>query len=88
MMANNDSFGELASKDFVVGDIVQWSKWNTEKNCFEPHYGVLLEIKNQLKSNRVVSISKVMPLNNSQIEIEFFTLSLEPVSLQRGPADD
>ena len=80
MGINKEGFGELISEDLAVGDIVEWSKWNSEINQFESHYGVLLETKNELKSNRIVSISKVMPLNNPQMEIEFFTLSLKLVS--------
>lgn len=88
IVINKGNFGELASEDLAIGDIVEWSKWNSEINRFETHYGVLLETKNELKSNRIVSISRVMPLNSPQAEIEFFTLSLKPISLERETDND
>jgi len=80
MSTKKSSFGELSSKDFEVGDIVEWTKWNSQKERFDKHYGVLLEVKNQIKSNRFVSISRVLPLTDEQVEKEFFTLSLCVVS--------
>jgi hypothetical protein len=92
-----EAFGELLSKTLEIGDIVEWSTWNSGTKKFDNHYGVLLEIKNEIKSNRLVSISKVLPLNESQtgfaysskltdeqVEKEFFTLSLRLVS-KGGP---
>jgi hypothetical protein len=79
-----EAFGELLSKTLEIGDIVEWSTWNSGTKKFDNHYGVLLEIKNEIKSNRLVSISKVLPLNESQTEKEFFTLSLRLVS-KGGP---
>ena len=74
------SFGDAYSKDFSVGDIVEWSKWNTEDEKWQLHYGILLTIENEIRSNRLVSISKVMPLHSPGIELEFFTMSLRLVS--------
>lgn len=73
-------FGDIASKELEIGDIVEWSKWNSEKECYEKHFGVLLEIKNEIKSNRFISVSKVLPLNEPSVDIEFFTLSLRLIS--------
>jgi hypothetical protein len=44
--------------------------------------GVLLDTRNELVGNRLVSVSKVMTLNNNITsgELEFFTLSLKLVS--------
>jgi len=36
--------------------------------------------ENRIQSNRVVSISKVIPINGPQIEREFFTLTLKLVN--------
>jgi hypothetical protein len=79
-MTNRDAFGELYSKRLEVGDIVEWSRWNPEEQNYDKHFGILLEIKNEFKSNRLISVSRVVPLCGTQPEIEFFTLSLRLVS--------
>jgi hypothetical protein len=79
-MNNKDSFGELCSNDFLVGDIVEWSKWNSKNEAFDPHYGILIELKEKVISNRIVSIAKVVSLGDNEIEREFFTLSLKLIS--------
>ena len=63
-----------------MGDIVEWSKWNSERGDWDMYYGIITSVKNEIKSNRMVSISKVLPLHDSHNEIEFFTLSLRLVS--------
>lgn len=73
-------FGENYATNLEVGDIVEWSKWNTEKNGWDMHYGIIIKVKNEIKSNRLVSISRVIPLSDSNRELEFFTLSLRLVS--------
>ena len=73
-------FGELLAKSLGVGDIVEWSKWNNDLDKWDVYYGIITSVKNEMKSNRLVSISKVMPLNSPLQEIEFFTLSLRLVS--------
>ena len=80
MNEKNKAFGEISSEDFIIGDIVEWTKWDSEKGLWEPFYGVLVSLKNEIRSNRLVSISKVMPLNDGSNELEFFTLSLKLVS--------
>lgn len=79
-MVNKDSFGELSSKALEIGDIVEWSRWNPEEEQFDKHFGILLEIKNEIKSNRLISVARVAPLNGAEPEMEFFTLSLRLVS--------
>jgi len=74
-------FGELLARELSVGDIVEWSKWNEEENDWKIHYGIIIDIKNEIKSNRLVSVSRVIPLQGHHgPEIEFFTLSLRLVS--------
>ena len=73
-------FGGIAADSFSVGDIVQWSSWNMQKQNWDENYGIITDISNVFKSNRLVSVSKVRPLNNTDTEIEFFTLSLKMVS--------
>ena len=73
-------FGDTYSKEFTVGDIVEWASWDSEVETWKRHYGVLLTIENEIRSNRMVSISKVMALQSPHTEMEFFTLSLRLVS--------
>ena len=73
-------FGEEAAKVLRVGDIVEWSKWNGELSDWESNYGVIMEIKNEVKGNRLVSVSIVVPLTGTKTEMEFFTPSLKLVS--------
>jgi len=79
-MDEERSFGEIAAKDFKVGDIVEWTTWSSHEQEWGSHYGVLVSLKNELRSNRLVSISKVLPLNGIGNEMEFFTLSLKLLS--------
>jgi len=74
------SFGELAAQDLNPGDIVEWQTWDSRDSAWESNYGIIIEIKNQIKSNRMISVSKVMPLSGPKIELEFFTMSLKLVS--------
>ena len=76
-MNEKQAFGELSASDFQVGDIVEWSTWSEEEEDWIPQYGILLDTENQIRSNRVVSISKVKPLNKPHLELEFFTLTLK-----------
>jgi|TARA_R100001509_G_scaffold99341_1_gene58082 hypothetical protein len=81
-MEEKIKFGELKAKELKIGDIVSWSKWNVETENWDEFMGVLLDTRNELVGNRLVSVSKVMPLNNNITsgELEFFTLSLKLVS--------
>lgn len=82
LMEEKIKFGELKAKELKIGDIVSWSKWNVETENWDEFMGVLLDTRNELVGNRLVSVSKVMPLNNNMTsgELEFFTLSLKLVS--------
>ena len=79
-MGKHKLFGGIAADSFSVGDIVQWSSWNMQKQNWDQNYGIIKDISSVFKSNRLVSVSKVRPLNNTDVEIEFFTLSLKMVS--------
>tara|TARA_R110002020_G_scaffold136782_3_gene305301 strand:+ start:2310 stop:2573 length:264 start_codon:yes stop_codon:yes gene_type:complete len=79
-MGDKTSFGGLSAEDLQIGDIVEWSKWDGELNDWESHYGVITEIKNEVKGNRLISVSVVMPLAGPQAEREFFTPSLKLIS--------
>jgi len=87
-MDEKQNFGELHSDKFKIGDIVEWTTWSSEEELWESNYGVLLSIENKILSNRIISISKVMPMNPPQIEMEFFTMSLKPVSQQQVAKDE
>ena len=79
-MKEKDNFGSLSSKDFSVGDIVEWSTWNEEELNWNYNYGIITEIKNEIHSNRLVSISTVSPLSGDKIEIQHFSMSLRLIS--------
>ena len=79
MKDKKNVFGQLHSVVFSVGDIVEWSSWSYRDDSWVQNYGVITEIKNELRHNRLVSISKVLPVNGN-IEMEHFTMSLRLVS--------
>ena len=66
-MRKKDIFGDLIAETFNVGDIVEWSTWNREISDWESHYGVVIDIKNEIKSGRLVSISTVKPIEDNAI---------------------
>ena len=80
IMKQKDNFGATSAKKFSIGDIVEWSSWSEEKENWEYNYGIITDIKNEIRSNRLVSISVVSPLQGPQREIEHFSLSLRLVS--------
>ncbi len=79
-MNEKDNFGEITAKVFDVGDIVEWSTWNREINDWDSHYGIVIDIKNEIRSGRLVSISTVKPVTDNSLEIDFFTASLKLIS--------
>ena len=79
-MTNDNIFGESTAKTLSVGDIVEWSRWNSKKDDWDMNYGIITNISNEIRSNRLVSICKVLPLNDTSYELEFFTLSLRLIS--------
>tara|TARA_R100000152_G_C6675030_1_gene110365 strand:- start:299 stop:565 length:267 start_codon:yes stop_codon:yes gene_type:complete len=84
-MTEKDIFGDLSGKIFDIGDIVEWSTWNRENNDWDSHYGIVIDMKNEIRSSRLVSISTVKPVNDTSIEIDFFTASLKLVSKSSEP---
>ena len=87
-MKKKPDFGELASNEFNVGDIVEWSIWNATEDEWTLKYGVVSSIKNEIRGNRLVSVSKVLPLSGPSTEIDFFTLSLRLISRTSGTRDE
>ena len=79
-MKEKKPYGDTYSEQLSPGDIVEWRKWNTKKEEWASHYGVIIEIKNEIISNRLVSISSVLPIDGNDSEIELFSLSLRLVS--------
>jgi hypothetical protein len=79
-MDEKEGFGQISSDDFEIGNIVEWSVWDTETEAWKPQYGMLLDVKNEIRVNRLVSIAKVMPLQGPKTELEFFAMSLRIVS--------
>ena len=84
IMKEKDSFGSISSENLSIGDIVEWSSWSEEHHDWEYNYGIITEIKNEIRSNRLVSISNVTPLQGNRGEIEHFSLSLRLVSKTGG----
>jgi len=78
-MDKKKAFGELHSQNFAIGDIVEWSSWDDYSESWIQNYGVVTEIKNEMRHNRLISVSKVIPVNSNN-EMEHFTLSLKLVS--------
>ena len=74
------SYGELSSEEFKLGDIVEWSKWDSNLEIWKTYYGVVTKIQSKIISNRLVSISTVLPVESGKDEQEFFSLSLRLVS--------
>ena len=79
-MDKKDYFGELTARTFDIGDIVEWSTWNRDAEDWDSHYGIVIDIKNEIKSGRLVSISTVKPMADNLNEIDFFTASLKLIS--------
>ena len=79
-MNEKEKFGELASAELNIGDIVEWSNWNDTEAGWEVRYGIIKEVTNEIKAGRLVSVSRVIPINGPKTEMEFFTLSLKVVS--------
>ena len=86
-MNEKDIFGELTAKVFDIGDIVEWSTWNREVDDWASHYGIVIDIKNEIRTGRLVSISTVKPVNDTSIEIDFFTASLKLISKSNSSED-
>jgi len=87
-MKEENDFGTLSAENLQIGDIVEWSRWDNKKNDWEVHYGIVLEVKNELRGNRLVSVSKVIPINGDQAELDFFTMSLRLVSRSEDPVKE
>jgi hypothetical protein len=79
-MEQKKEFGSSNAETLHVGDIVAWSKWSEEINDWVENMGVLVSIQNQVRSNRFVSISTVVPLEDNTKELTFFTITLRLVS--------
>lgn len=74
-MKPKSPFGHTYSKKFSKGDLVIWHKWSDEKKMWEKKYGIFLYSINEIRMNRMVSISHVYASENGEIK-KFFTLSL------------
>lgn len=78
-MNEKNQFGELSAEEFSVGDIVQWTTWDKNSENWNINYGILVKLENTIRSNRMVSIATVKPLNEQFEEKELFSLSLKLV---------
>ena len=75
------SFGNKSAEELEIGDIVEWTRFDQKEEAWLSYYGVLIEKKNEIRSNRLVSISKVVPLSSHVAELEFFTMTLRKINL-------
>ena len=82
MTTDDKIFGGACAEELKIGDIVEWVKFDSEQQSWLSNYGILIDIKNEIRSNRLVSISKVVPLSNSLQELEFFTMSLRKIDIE------
>ena len=77
-------WGHFMTKKTRKKQLVFFSKkgcaWSEKYSDWIPQYGILLSVENQIKANRVVSVSKVKPINEQHVELEFFTLTLKLVN--------
>jgi len=80
-------YGELSGDEFQTGDIVEWSRWNPDKEEWEMHYGVIIEVKGKIISSRLVSVATIVPIEGNR-EIELFSLSLKLVSRAEDKIND
>ena len=78
-MNEKEKFGQLTSEEFCIGDIVQWTTWDKHSEQWNVNYGILIKLENMIKSDRMVSIATVKPLNEQFEEKELFTLNLKLV---------
>ena len=79
-MQHKKELGAFNAEDLEVGDIVSWSKWSEEISDWVEHLGILVSVQNEIHSNRLVSVSKVVPLDDNSVELSFFTFTLKLVS--------
>jgi hypothetical protein len=79
-MNEEKKFGELTADELFSSLFVEWSNWNDTEAGWEVRYGIITEVTNEIKAGRLVSVSRVIPINGPATEMEFFTLSLRVVS--------
>jgi uncharacterized protein YijF (DUF1287 family) len=44
-MEKKNNFGEIASKNIKIGDIVAWSRWETSISDWREHLGVVSSVE-------------------------------------------
>ncbi len=79
-MKQKKEFGYSTAQKLRVGDIVSWSKFSEELSDWIEYFGILVNIQNEVHSNRLVSVSRVIPLDDGNNELSFFTITLRLVS--------
>ena len=78
-MEKKEPFGYHYAKTFDIGDIVAWSNWCGNSNCYTDHTGILTSLDVEIIGDREVSMAKVTSINESK-EIEIFTINLKVIS--------
>jgi len=78
-MEKKKPFGHHYAKTFNIGDIVAWSTWCGNNNCYVDHTGILISLNVEIIGDREVSMAKVTSINESK-EIDIFTINLKVIS--------
>tara|TARA_R110000824_G_scaffold507_3_gene3262 strand:- start:40 stop:303 length:264 start_codon:yes stop_codon:yes gene_type:complete len=86
-MDEKPTFGHVSAEALHIGDIVEWTKWADVAKDWVSHYGIIMEIKNEVRGNRLVSVSIVVPLAGPPMELKFFTPSLKLISHGEDPTE-
>jgi len=73
-------FGYSMAEELQVGDIVSWSNWSEVLKDWQEHIGILMKVENEVHETRMVSVSRVLPLDDQAVELKFFTFTLRLVS--------
>jgi len=79
-MNEKSIFGSISASEYEIGDIVGWTTWSEDKKNWTMSYGILINIKNQFLSNRLVSIATIKSLNEPHDLKELFTISLKLIN--------
>ena len=78
-MEKKEPFGQMYAKRFDVGDLVEWSEWDTQYNQYQKTVGILTGLSIESVSGRLVSMAHITDINKSKI-YKVFTINLKVLS--------
>tara|TARA_R100001086_G_scaffold234604_1_gene156949 strand:- start:63 stop:323 length:261 start_codon:yes stop_codon:yes gene_type:complete len=83
-MDKKGPFGSTVAEDFEIGDIVEWSTWDTILEKWTSNIGILISIDNKVSSDRIISVATVKPINEKDNKlIELFTMNLKALTINK-----